>query len=396
MTTAKITLTRPRLAHRLLLLATGIFLVGFVVGSLWDAWWHLTRTFENDFFSPPHVFSYLMATTAGLIVMSMVFIDPVRRAFGKGFTVGFLPFEVPGALFLLGGGMVGLGFAGLVLDNFWHTQFGLNETRWSFPHAMIGSTILLTGLGVASCRLALRPHRKLYWQTVLLLAICGVGALGSWMGPLWANFTPATVAAAAQIPIYGEQIPVQQVNRIYQEWNLNRTHPLLIPLAAVWAGMTLAFLRRLDGRWWIFLLLVGLIGSFSEGRNGVDFLSQYDASVLQDPANWQPLPLFWAGVVLLLCLRLKVPERWAYGVAGLLFGVIIQLIWGSQPVGWLVVLLSVPFCIWGASLGEQVYAILEAPYERGRVLLLIFLVGVVLPFTTGVVDLLLRASMGYL
>jgi hypothetical protein len=385
-------LMRPRLAHRLLLLATGVFLVGFVVGSLWDAWWHLTRTFENDFFSPPHVFSYLMATATGLIVMSMVFIDPVRRCFGPGFQVGFLPFEVPGALFLLGGGMVGLGFAGLVLDNFWHTQFGLNETRWSFPHAMIGSTILLVGLGVVSCRLALRPHRPLYWQTALLLAICGVGGLGGWMGPLSANFTPATVEAAAQIPIYSEQLPVQQLNRIYQEWNLNRTHPLLIPLAAIWAGMTLAFLRRLNGRWWMFLLLVGLIGSFSEGRNGVDFLSQYDARVLQDPANWQPLPLFWAGVTVLLLQRLKVPERWAYALAGLLFGVIIHLIWGNQPVGWLLVLLSVPLCVWGAHLGRVVYGIVEQPVALRPVLALILVVAVGVPFITGLVDLALRAA----
>ena len=62
-----------------------------------------------------------------------------------------------------------LGFAGLVLDNYWHTNFGLDETAWSMPHAMLGWSWFVAMLGFIACRLALRPYRPLRWVTAVAL-----------------------------------------------------------------------------------------------------------------------------------------------------------------------------------------------------------------------------------
>jgi hypothetical protein len=54
--------------------------------------------------------------------------------------------EVPAGLVLLAGGMAGLALAA-PLDAIWHTRFGLDETPWSLPHAMLGTGLLMIGLG---------------------------------------------------------------------------------------------------------------------------------------------------------------------------------------------------------------------------------------------------------
>jgi len=127
----------PRAALRLLWLTFWLAAIAAVIGGSWDGYWHLTHPFDG-FFSPPHVFVYGTCTVMGLVICLMTFAPSIRRAFGPGFSVPLIRFPVPGPLFILGGATVMLGAAGLIFDNFWHTNFGLDETNWSFPHAMIG------------------------------------------------------------------------------------------------------------------------------------------------------------------------------------------------------------------------------------------------------------------
>jgi len=172
---------RPRAARRLLWTSFWLIIVAVVVGQAWDGYWHITNTFDG-FWSPPHVFVYAMSTFAGLFVAALCFVPRLRHSFGPGLVVPGLPFALPGALFLLAAGFVALGVASMVVDNLWHTVYGLNETLWSLPHAMIGAALCLMTLGFTSCRLALRAHRPLRWPTALLL---GVLLLGRWRRGAW-------------------------------------------------------------------------------------------------------------------------------------------------------------------------------------------------------------------
>ena len=123
-----------------------VFLLAIIVGIGWDRRWHTTHAFET-FYSPPHLFIYATSTFATLLVGLMVVVPGLRRWFGYN------------PLILLTGGFMLQGFAGLVFDNFWHSNFGLDETGWSFPHAMLGWSFFITLLGFLACLVALRAGR---------------------------------------------------------------------------------------------------------------------------------------------------------------------------------------------------------------------------------------------
>ncbi|MBC8078582.1 MAG: hypothetical protein H7Y32_21070, partial [Chloroflexales bacterium] len=228
----------PRAARRLLWTAFWLIVFTVVVGQAWDGYWHITNVFDG-FWSPPHVFVYAMSTFAGLFVVALCFTPRLRHSFGPGLVVPGLPFALPGPLFLLAAGFVALGVAGMVVDNLWHTAYGLNETQWSLPHAMIGAAICVMLLGFTSCRLALRAHRPLRWPTALLLGVLLIGGTKFFLGPLYQNPTAEGVRALASIPVLAAQPALQQGARVVLDWNLTRSNPALVVLGAVWAGIAL-------------------------------------------------------------------------------------------------------------------------------------------------------------
>src|SRR5262245_5490512 len=103
-----------RRARRLFWLVCLLLVVTVVLGRNWDAAWHATHVFET-FYSPPHLFILSMMGVATLVVIALICSPSLRACFGPGFQVSLVPFEVPGALFILASGFVVLGFAGLVL-----------------------------------------------------------------------------------------------------------------------------------------------------------------------------------------------------------------------------------------------------------------------------------------
>src|SRR5207249_2038334 len=88
----------------------------------------------------------------------------IRAYFGRGLRVPGLAFVVPGSLVLVNGGLVTLVLAG-VLDDVWHNVFGLDETDWSLPHAMLVKAWLIVCLGCMSSRMALRVAPPMAWYT---------------------------------------------------------------------------------------------------------------------------------------------------------------------------------------------------------------------------------------
>ena len=157
------------------------FVVGGLAAAVWDGWYHRSVAFDG-FFSPPHVLGYAMALFVSWLTADTVFRAGLRRPFANAFPMPGFRYHVPGSLVLLGGGLVMLGLAGLVFDNFWHTNFGLNETAWSFPHAMIGWSLLVILIGFSSARLAL-GRLTWGWSVTLGILIASIGT-GALLGPL--------------------------------------------------------------------------------------------------------------------------------------------------------------------------------------------------------------------
>lgn len=380
----------PARARRLLWWTCGLFILTIGIGRAWDAYWHVTRAFDT-FFSPPHLFVYAMTVFLALLVTFMIFSRAFRLWFGAGFRVAPLPFAVPGALIILAGGFAILALAGL-LDSIWHTRFGLDETAWSTPHAMIGWALLVAALGFVACRLALRPYRPLSWRTAVLLGYLILGfSAAPFLGPFYGNTTPGRVRAVAAIPVLAAQPEAQHTFRIYLDWGLTRANPVLIPLGALWAGAALALVRGLDRRPWVVLTTTGLwsLLALLGERRSARRLDQL-LPVSDDPASWLPLPLFLAALALVMALEIDLSERWAWAAAGVIFGLAVFLAWGAHPLAALLVIVAAPAMVCGARLGQWSYRALERPLASHVRRLL--LAGVGVPLVVGIIDLALRAA----
>jgi len=379
-------------AHTLLTFTLALFVASVAIGLGWDRAWHATHVFDT-FYSPPHVFSYAMALVTAYLVGVLTFSRELRAWFGPGLRVPPLPFAVPGALMLTGGGLGTLALAGL-LDDIWHSNFGLDETGWSTPHAMIGWGLLATMLGFISCRLALARWRPLRWYTRLALGWLGLAfSARPIIGPLEANISPAAVAATRTLPVLLVQPAAQHTFRIYLAWNLTRTNPLYLALAALWAGAALAYLRRLERRTWLFLLTAALMTLLGvvEGRARAQGLDHaFHLQLARSPATWLPLPLFPAALTLALARRLRLGRCWSWLAAGALFALLSLLAWGhgQGPAGLAAALAAIPLFAGGARLGDWCFGTLARP-ERARVWLLVA-AGMAAPFVAGAVDLYLR------
>lgn len=215
-----------RRAHLLLWISMVFLLVGIGLGMAWDRAYHTRFPFDS-FLSPPHLFIYTMCGIATFFVGWLCLDRRTRLAFGRPIRLPLLGWEISGAQVLYAGGLATVGFAGMVLDNIWHSSFGLDETGWSFPHSMLGWGLLVTALGFVACRLGLRPHRPFAWYTLWVMGWLVVAfSAAPFLGPIGKNPTPSTVRAVASIPILSVEPEAQHTFRIYLRWNLNgRTAP---------------------------------------------------------------------------------------------------------------------------------------------------------------------------
>jgi hypothetical protein len=372
-----------------------VLVVGGFTAAAWDGWWHTQQAFDG-FWSPPHVFGYLVALVGALLVSDTVFNRRLRSAFGPGFRIPILPYPVPGALFILTGAIVVLGVAGVVFDNFWHSTFGLDETSWSFPHAMIGTALLLIVFGLIASRQALG---KTGWLGSVfngwLLSILWIAVI---TGPIGANNSPEMVAARARIPVIAAQPDALRGIAVMQYHDLNRTNPLIMILAPLGAAAALACVRALDRRTTVFLA-VALLLSLADDKRAAENLSLYAPGLLDMPSNFAALPILVIGGVYALLRLIRIPQALAWAVGGLLFSLLVGWmfvarggavelddgVWGLALVG---AVLAPIGGAWGRRVGET----LLAPHPRGRVVGMMVVFALLIPAGVGVLDLIWRTT----
>ena len=85
------------------------------------------------------------------------------------------------------------------------------------------------------------------------------------------------------------------------------------------------------------------------------------------------------------------PERWSWGVAGLVNGLLIATIWTRSPAGLILAILGALVILLGVAIGRKLYDVIERPTQRG---VWTFLVagGIGVPLLRGIVDLIFRAT----
>lgn len=380
-------------ARLCLWLSLFIAIVAITIGALWDGAWHANNPFDS-FWSPPHVFIYTMATLSALTAATLGFDSRLRACFGPGFRVPVLKFEVPGALAILAGGFAVIGVAGL-LDDVWHSSFGLDETGWSTPHSMLGWGILVAMLGFVSSRLALARHRPMSRITPYVLAFLLLSSSAvPFMGPIYANHSPEAVQAVASIPVLAMQPEFQHTARIYLEWDLTRTNPLFVPLAALWCGAALAMVRGLDPRKRVLLASALAFTLFAGEKLKAGIIDQnYGTSLAEAPMNYAALAVIVPAALLAIAVWRKWDARIGYGLAGLGIGLVAFATWGSKgpmPALALALVFAAPLvAIVGSRIGRAIFAVVREPREL-PVKTMVPLLGFGVPLATGLVDLCLR------
>ena len=357
------------------------YLLATAVGLGWDRRWHATHIF-NTFYSPPHIFIYTMLALTVATAGGIMLWPATRREFGQAsIRIPLVGWDLPGPLALAGAGLGVVLLAGM-FDDVWHSNFGLDETSWSFPHAMLGTGFELTFIGIIACRLALSARRPIsaagWWLLGTLLLLFSVDRV---IGPL-GQATPDMVRGIAAFPVLAVQAPFQHTMRIYQEWNLNRTNWLFVPAAALAAGMALALAWGFTRRTWVLLLAAlfpFVTSTLTDLRTARYFGLQHD------PRNWLPLPVFPAAAGFVVARALGAGDRLAWAISGSVFG-ICGLAWDPNLA---LVPLAAVALLGGADIGRRMWRVVERPTGRSVAILALGF-GIAIPAMTGAVDLYLR------
>src|SRR5438270_12457030 len=357
-------------AHRFLWLAVVFDVLAFGVGFGWDRQWHATHPFE-DFFSPPHLFIYSMHFLATLTLMWITFMPDLRAHFGRAFRLFPLPFPVPGAIAIAGGGFIVTALAG-AFDAIWHTRFGLDETAWSFPHSMLGWGIFVAFVGIAACRIALAEQFPIGWTSAivfgfLLLAV----SVDRFAGPFERNISVAELELIRRIPVLAIEPPYQHTIRIYEAYDITRLNVLFTPLAAAGAWLGIRLLQQFDPR---PLTIVGL------------------SALVTYTSPWVPYVV--PGAVVAIAGPRITSWRWL-AAAGFGFGLVaafISVAIGRGQIGLPIfgaIAAMLTFAI-GAWLADKIWSVVADPRRR-RVLTFVVIAGLCAPALTGALDLYLRA-----
>lgn len=302
-----------------------------------------------------------------------------------------LPCPLPGALVLLGLPFVILGLAG-VFDAAWHTNFGLDETRWSFPHNLLGWGIALFVYGLLAARLALRAARPVpFWVMVglgwLLLLLAG-----PFLGPLGEFRTVDQAVAVSRIPVLAADPDAQAALRVSIRNGLTSSNPLFLVLGPLWLGLGLGLLRRLDPRPRYLLWVAAVFTLLGFGGDNARYLDQYVPGLSEDPAVWLPAPVLPAVLAFLAVRRLRGPG--AEGPAWAAAGVTAALLWlvTQRMPAWAFLLLplSAAAAVLGARLGSAAGGLALRPTRAG--ILRLAATVVLAAAAAGAADLVLRTA----
>ncbi|MDG6103982.1 hypothetical protein Daura_23320 [Dactylosporangium aurantiacum] len=383
---------RPRAAWLVLWSAVWVVLFDLAVGGSWDGEYHRTQPFDG-FFSPPHLFIYTFAAIAMTLVAVLNLRPALRDCFGATLPlpgpVPFLGTAHPGALVLLSGGFAGIAFAGPA-DASWHTGFGLDETNWSFPHAMLGCSLALIALGVLASRIALQGVRPMWAPTRYLIGYLAVFACAVFMGPLQNYPTRQFAITAGSSGALGVNPDYQHLVRIVDQANLTHTNPAYVIVAAAWTGLALGLLRAIDrrARYW---LVVAVLVAFSLAGTAADEAARY--GLADDARAVTGLPLLTAAVTFAVTFR--VPELVRYLLAGATFSIHVYAVWGTAVTPYwyaLAAAVAPAAVVGGAVVARWIHRVVVAPARPATLALVIAAVAGV-PALTGTVDLALRSAI---
>ncbi len=373
-------------AHRFLLAALACYLLGVAVASPWDIYWHTQMRFES-FWSPPHLFLYASVLFGAATIAGIAANPELRSAFGR--PLEGLPrwMQFPPSLVILGAGFVMMIVAGL-FDDFWHTTWGQNETRWSLPHGLLAFGVYTIALGLTACRIALAPSRPFGRFTAMGYGLLVLAfSLPAFLGPMAFNLTPEVNARISAMPgFWGPD--TQGLMKIIERWTLDRTNLLFPLMSAAWAVAGIAVVGVLDRRPGV-LLATTLVAMLV--YTGVGILWALHTQTLSSPSAWLPGPIAaaaaaWVGAEK---MALRPPLPWA--LAGLSMALLTAAIYNPTAAGFGFSLLGAP-AGWAAGLvGERLAGQLKAPTPRGMKALLLLLCAVG-PVVMGTVDIFFRLA----
>lgn len=146
-----------------------------IIGAQWDSWSHVKQ--GHVLLATPHL---VVIFGLGLFVLASVLSFCLMRKIGKNLPAG----KKRSLVFAIGGVLIP---PALMLDEAWHAFFGLDQTTWSPPHALLfmGIACILLGLGFYCAspnklRDSIWPSKcdvlpMLFFGTVLLLGIMSLG-----------------------------------------------------------------------------------------------------------------------------------------------------------------------------------------------------------------------------
>ncbi len=386
-------------AYRLFWVTFFIFFVATATGKLWDRVWHLVHRFDT-FWSPPHLYVAIMTLLTGLLVAGIAFTPQMRRWYGPAVRMPLFPFKVPGALIILGGGLIALSIT-IMLDNFWHTAFGLDETQWSMPHDMLAWDWFIIITGFIAARLAFRRYYPIGWVTNMVIAILMLEFMcPPILGPFYLMYSPGLIHALANMPIVRGEPSAQHLYRIYLHFQLTRqTSPLFIPMVALFAGAALTFLLNIDARKRILLLAPFLWSITLMGRDlytilflhygGATKVTDVVRIALREPSLWLPIPLFVAVLAFEILRHTRLNQLTIFATCGFVFSVCTFGIWHTNI--WML-LLAIPGAftfVLGTKLGRLLFHLIEKPTLE-NVMKFLLITCAQIPAILGIVDLVMR------
>jgi len=292
---------------------------------------------------------------------------------------------VPAPLFLMGAAIAVLVAAGAT-DSVWHTLWGQDETRWSYPHGLIGWGTYMASLAFCSCRLALRsvvPFGRFsavgYALPVLVFSMPAI------LGPMALHISPEHNVALAATPGFAGA-GTQRMMEVVFYWGLDRTNPLFLAMAASYAVAATAMLRMLDPRPWR-MLEAALAGTTLYMAVHIGWAATN--GLLWSFRTWAPLPVL-PGLAAWAAARragLSAPSAWA--ATGLASSLTAAAVYLPSATGFSMALAGAPVGWAVGRLADRLSLELETPGPRAMPVVAL-LMGAALPAVLGTVDLVLR------
>ncbi len=373
-------------ARRLLYGALVTFTGGLLAGTAWDVYFHSRNTFDS-FWTPPHLVLYLGVVSAGAFAFVAARNPELRRWFGPPYRFPLVSAPIPGCLALTAGGVLVMLLGG-ALDDLWHSTYGLDETRWSLPHAMIAWGAFLVVLGLFGCRLALSAHRPISSRGRLLWAVIVLGfSLAVFLGPFFLSTTPDSMGRISRLPGF-QGAETQHYFRVVAASDLYRTNLGFPALVGLWAGVGLAIVKGLDDRArFLFIVTAGTAAVATT----LGLLTAIYVGTLESIATWLAPPVFIAPAAWILLRRWTSSNLAFLALSGAALGLCTSLIYGFEPVRAVTSLAASATMVVGTFAGQRLLRVAEKPTPSSAARA-IPIVGVAVPTALGVLDMLLRAG----